>query len=105
MLLQVRGQDGFNDQEAEALELHVIQVDQKVKLRLGKVEAPGCGGVVVLQNGPVIVEHGLRGGRRQQVVRGGNQGQIPTTDNISYYAISNGLRKVYGNRNVTGSFS
>lgn len=77
MLLQVRGQDGFNDQEAEALELHVIQVDQKVKFWLGKVEAPGGGGVVVLQHGPVIVEHSLQGGRRQQVVRGGNVEQIP----------------------------
>lgn len=61
VLLQVCGQDGFDDQEAEALELHVIQVDQKVEFRTGKVEAPGGGGVVVLQHGSVVVEHGLKG--------------------------------------------
>lgn len=61
MLLQVCGQDGFDDKEAEALELHVIQVDQKVEFWPGKVEAPGGGGVVVLQHGSVVVEHGLEG--------------------------------------------
>lgn len=59
MLLEVRGQDGFNDKEAKALELHMIQVDQEVELWPGQIEVPGGRGVVVLQHRPVIVEHGL----------------------------------------------
>lgn len=73
MLLEVRGQDGFNDKEAKALELHMLQVDQEVELWPGQIEVPGGRGVVVLQHRPVIVEHGLhsrverRGGRSVRV--------------------------------------
>lgn len=59
MLLEVRGQDGLNDEKTKALELHVIQVDQEVELWPGQIEVPGGRGVVVLQHRSVIVEHGL----------------------------------------------
>ena len=48
MLLQVCGQNRLDDEEPKALELHMIQVDQKVELWPGQVEAPGGGGVVAL---------------------------------------------------------
>lgn len=71
MLLQVCGQDSLDDEEAKALELHVIQVDQEVELGLGQVEAPGGRGVVVLQHRAVVIEHSLRHtGRKRQEVRG-----------------------------------
>lgn len=60
MLLEVCGQYSLNDKEAKTLELHVIQVDQKVELWLGQIEVPGGRGMVVLQHRPVIVQHGLR---------------------------------------------
>lgn len=70
MLLEVRGQYGLNDEEAKALELHMIQVDQEVELWPGQIEVPGGRGVVVLQHRPVIVEHGLRRRGRVGGVRG-----------------------------------
>lgn len=63
VLLEVRGQDGLNDEKAKALELHMIQVDQEVKFWPGQVEVPGGCSVVVLQHRPVVVEHGLHGDR------------------------------------------
>lgn len=60
VLLEVRGKNGLDDEEAKALELHMIQVDQEVELWLRQIEVPGRRGVVVLQHRPVIVEHGLR---------------------------------------------
>lgn len=59
MLLQVSGQDGLNDEEAEMLELHVVQVDQEVVLWPGHEEVPGSSSVVVLQHGAVVVQHRL----------------------------------------------
>ena len=50
VLLEVCGQYGLDDKEAETLELHVVQVDQEVELRPGQVEAPGRRSVVVLQH-------------------------------------------------------
>lgn len=50
MLLEVCGQYSFDDKEAKALELHVIQIDQEVELWPGQVEAPGRRSVVVLQH-------------------------------------------------------
>ena len=60
MLFQVCGKDGFNDQEAETLELHMLQVGQEVVLGPRHEEVPGSRGVVVLQNRAVIVEHCLK---------------------------------------------
>lgn len=60
MLLEVCGQYSLNDKEAKTLELHVIQVDQKVELRLGQVQAPGSCSVMVLQHRAVIIQHCLR---------------------------------------------
>lgn len=40
MLFEVCGQDGFNDEEAEALELHMFKVDQEVILRSRHEEVP-----------------------------------------------------------------
>lgn len=59
VLFQVRGKDGFNDQEAKTLELHMLQVGQEVVLRPGHKEVPCGRGVMVLQNRTVIVEHCL----------------------------------------------
>ena len=59
VLLQVSGQDGLDDQETEAFELHVVQVGQEVELGLGQVQTPGRGGVVVLQDRAVVVQHRL----------------------------------------------
>lgn len=63
VLLEVCGQYSLNDKEAKTLELHVIQVDQKVELWPGQIEVPGGRSVVVLQHRPVIVQHGLRSTR------------------------------------------
>lgn len=63
MLLEVCGQYSLNDKEAKTLELHVIQVDQKVELWPGQIEVPGGRGMVVLQHRPVIVQHGLHSTR------------------------------------------
>lgn len=67
MLLQVCGEDGLDDQEAKAFELHVVQVGQEVELWPGQVEAPGRSSVVVLQDRTVIIQHrlGNRGMRRR----------------------------------------
>ena len=59
MLLEVRGEYRLDDEEAKALELHVIQVEQEVELWLGQIEAPGRGRVMVLQHRAVIVQHRL----------------------------------------------
>lgn len=61
MLLEVCGQYGLDDKEAESLEFHVIEVGQKVVLGLGQVEVPGRRSVVVLQNRAVIIENSLGG--------------------------------------------
>lgn len=69
MFLQVSSQDGLNDEEAEMLELHVVQVDQEVVLWPGHEEVPGSSSMVVLQYGAVIVQHCLQrnaGGRAEQ---------------------------------------
>ena len=60
VLLQVGGQNGLDDQEAETFEFHMVQVDEEVVLRVGHEEIPGRGSVVVFQNGSVIVEHCLQ---------------------------------------------
>lgn len=65
MLLEVCGQYRLDDEEAKALELHVIQVDQEVELGPGQVEAPGGRSVVVLQHRPIVVEHCLHVGGRE----------------------------------------
>ena len=67
VLLEVCGEYRLDDEEAKALELHVIQVEQEVELRLGQIEAPGRRRVMVLQHRAVVVQHGLsatRGVRR-----------------------------------------
>lgn len=72
MLLEVCSQYSLNDKEAKTLELHMVQVDQKVELWLGQVEVPGRRSMVVLQHRPVIVQHGLRSTRGETpVVREG----------------------------------
>lgn len=60
VFLQVSGQNGLDDEEAEMLELHVVQVDQEVVLWPGHEEVPGSSSVVVLQHGAVVVQHCLR---------------------------------------------
>lgn len=50
MLLEVCGQYSLDDKETKTLEFHVIQVDEEVELRSGKVEAPGRCCMVVLQH-------------------------------------------------------
>lgn len=75
MLLEVCGQYRLDDEEAKALEFHMVQVDQEVELWPGQIEVPGGCSVVVLQHRPVIVEHGLhgthRGGGRAEGGEGG----------------------------------
>ena len=62
VFLEVGGQDGLDHQEAEALELHVLQVGKEVELRPRHEEVPGRRRVVVLQHRAVVVQNGLRGG-------------------------------------------
>lgn len=70
MLLEVGGQYGLDDEEAETLELHMVQVGQEVELGLGQVQAPGRRGVVVLQHRAIVVQHRLqRTPGRTKVVR------------------------------------
>lgn len=59
MLFQVSGQNGLNNQKAEALKIHVVETGQEVVLRLGHKKIPGRGSVVILQNRAVVVEHRL----------------------------------------------
>lgn len=40
MLFEVGGQDGLNDEETEALELHMFKVSKEVILRSGHEEVP-----------------------------------------------------------------
>lgn len=88
VLLEVCGQDSLNDKEAKTLELHVIQIDQKVELWLGQVEAPGRCSMVVLQHWPVIVQHGLRNTRgKTQVVREGKDSTQRRFYNFLYNVI------------------
>lgn len=64
VLLEVGGEDGLDDEEAESFELHVAQVAQEVVLGVRQEEVPGGSSVVVLQDGAVVVQNGLhRGGR------------------------------------------
>ena len=60
MLLQVSGQYGLNHQETEALELHVVEVDEEVVLWVGHEEVPRCSSVVVFQNRSIVVEYSLQ---------------------------------------------
>lgn len=74
MLLEVGGENGLDDEEAEAFELHVAQVAQEVVLRVRQEEVPSCSSVVVLQNGAVIIQHSLHGGGGEVWAwRGGTQ--------------------------------
>lgn len=103
VLLEVCGQYSLNDKEAKTLELHVIQVDQKVELWPGQIEAPSRRSVVVLQHWPVIIQHGLHSTRgKNQVVREGKDAslrrflQFPLKCNIcayiKRYTICNGFK-------------
>lgn len=103
VLLEVCGQYSLNDKEAKTLELHVIQVDQKVELWPGQIEAPSRRSVVVLQHWPVIIQHGLHSTRgKNQVVREGKDAslrrflQFPLKCNICAYikchTICNGFK-------------
>lgn len=47
VLFQVSGQNCLDDQETEALELHMIEIDQEVVVWMRHEEVPGRGGVVV----------------------------------------------------------
>lgn len=65
VFLQVSSQNCLNDEEAEMLELHVVEVDQEVVLRPWHEKVPGSSSVVVLQDGAVVVQHRLRKQRGQ----------------------------------------
>ena len=60
MTLEVGGEDGLDDEEAEAVELALLQVDEPVVLRVGEQESPGRRRVVALQHRPVIVQNSLQ---------------------------------------------
>lgn len=60
VFLEVGGEDRFNHQESEPLELHVVQVRQEVVIRQREEEVPGGGRMVVLQDGPVVIQNGLK---------------------------------------------
>ena len=57
--LQVGGQDGFNDQVAEAFEFGAVQVHQKVAARVGEEQRPGGSSVMVLKYRPIVIEDRL----------------------------------------------
>lgn len=67
MFLQVGGEDSLDDKKAKTFELHVVQVGQKVELRPGQEEAPCRGGVMVLQDRAVVIQHSLRRGGEEPV--------------------------------------
>lgn len=48
VLFQVSGQNGFDDEETETLELHVIEIHQEVVFGVRHEQVPGRGGVMVL---------------------------------------------------------
>lgn len=60
MLFEVGGQNRLDDEETEALELHVFKVHQEVVLGSRHEEVPGCSCVVVFQDGPVVVQNSLK---------------------------------------------
>ena len=41
MSLEIGGEDGLYDEEAEAVELALLQVDEPVVLRVGQQQSPG----------------------------------------------------------------
>jgi len=59
MFLQVSSQNCLDDEEAEMLELHMVEVDQEIVLWPRHEKVPGSSGVVVLQDGAVVVQHCL----------------------------------------------
>ena len=60
MSLEVGGEDRFDDDEPEALEVGVVEVGEPREARVvGLHEAPGGRRVVVLQHRPVVVQHRL----------------------------------------------
>ena len=61
VFLEVGGQDGLNHQEAEALELPVLQVVEEVELWPRHEEVPGGRRMVVLQHRAVVIQNRLQG--------------------------------------------
>jgi len=52
---EIGGEHGFDDDEAESLEVCVVEVDEPRKPRVGLHQAPCGRRVVVLQHRPVVV--------------------------------------------------
>ena len=50
VLLQIGGEDRFDDQEPESLELSLVQPPEPVIARRGEEESPGRGSVMGLQH-------------------------------------------------------
>ena len=46
--LEIGGENGLYDEEAEAVELALLQIDEPVVLRVGEQQSPGWGRVVTL---------------------------------------------------------
>lgn len=65
VLFEVSGQDSFNDEEAEALELHMFKVNQEVKFRSRHKEVPSRSRMMVFQDRSVVVEKSLKWMRRK----------------------------------------
>ena len=68
VFLEVGGQDGLDHQEAEALELPVLQVGEEVELWPRHEEVPGGRRVVVLQHRAVVIQNSLQGATLTQLV-------------------------------------
>ena len=73
VLLEVGGEDGLDDEEAEPFELGLVEVKQPVVSRVGEEEAPDRGSVVGLEDGPVVVEDSLE--TEEEVSEGGTEGR------------------------------
>ncbi len=67
MFLEVGGQDGLDDQEAKAFEVHVVQTGQKVVLGPRHEQIPGGRCVMILQHRTIIIKNSLQ--RHKTAVR------------------------------------
>ena len=62
--LEVSGQDGLDDEEAQPLQLWLAEEREEIVFRGGGEEVPAGGGVMVLQHRAIVVENSLQGGER-----------------------------------------
>ena len=65
MSFQVGGENGFDDDEPESLEVGVVEVGEPREPGVGLHQTPGGRRVVVLQHRAVVVQHRLAHSRHE----------------------------------------